>query len=417
MEIKRDYYLNKLIDSEGNGLVKIITGVRRCGKSFLLFTLFKDYLLKSGVKEDHIIELDFDVFENIKYRDPKITFDYVNSSIIDKDKYYILFDEVQLLNDLESILNSFMKKSNVDIYVTGSNSHMLSSDIATEFRGRSWQIHVYPFSYKEFLDSHLEYDSDKAFDEYMTYGGMPYLMNLRNESDKMNYLKNLFNETYLKDIIDRNNLKSNNSLRNIVNVLCSQEGSLSNPHKIASTFKSTSDKNVSEKAINNYIEFLKDSFLISEAKRYDIKGRKYIGATSKYYFVDPGIRNAILGFRQVEPTHIIESIVYYELLRRGYEVDVGVVNAYFYNKEDKKQRISYEIDFVCNQGSKRTYIQSPFAIDSEKKMEQEKHSLKKIDDSFKKIIIIKGRMSPRYDDDGILHIGLYDFLENPKALD
>lgn len=416
MEIKRDYYLNKLIESKGNGLVKIITGIRRCGKSFLLFTLFKDYLLMSGVKEDHIIQLDFDVIENKKYRDPKVAFKYVNSRLIDNDKYYILFDEIQLLSDFESVLNSFMKRNNVDVYATGSNSHMLSSDIATEFRGRSWQIHVYPFSYKEFKDAHPDYESDKAFDEYITYGGMPYLLNLGNESDKVTYLNNLFNETYLKDIIDRNHLRSNNSLRNIINVLCSSEGSLSNPHKIAETFKSTSDKNISDKTISNYIEYLKDAFLISEAKRYDIKGKGYISATSKFYFVDPGIRNAILGFRQVEPTHIMESMVYYELLRRECSVDVGVINTYYMNKEDKKQRISYEVDFICNQGSKRTYIQSAFAIHTEEKMGQEKRSLRKINDNFKKVIITKGRMSPRYDDEGILHVGLYDFLEGADVL-
>src|SRR5574344_1796951 len=365
MEIKRDYYLNKLIDSEGNGLVKIITGVRRCGKSFLLFTLFRDYLLKSGVKEDHIIQLDFDVIENRKYRDPEVAFNYVNSKIIDKDEYYVLFDEIQLLGDFESVLNSFMKRENVDVYATGSNSHMLSSDIATEFRGRSWQIHVYPFSYKEFKDAHPEYESDKAFDEYITYGGMPYLLNLGNESDKVTYLNNLFNETYLKDIIERNGLRANNSLRNIISVLCSSEGSLSNPHKIAETFKSTSDKSISETTVSNYIEYLKDAFLISEAKRCDINGRNYISATSKFPFADPGIRDAILGYRQVEPSHLMERVLYYELLRKGCSVDVGVVNTYYMNKEDKKQRISYEVDFVCNQGSKRTYIQSAFAINTE----------------------------------------------------
>lgn len=416
MEIKRDYYLSKLIESKGNGLVKIITGIRRCGKSFLLLTLFKNYLLKSGVKEDHIIQLDFDVIENKKYRDPEVAFDYVNSKIIDKDDYYVLFDEVQLLSDFESVLNSFMKRENVDVYVTGSNSRMLSSDIATEFRGRSWQIHVYPFSYKEFKDAHPEYESDKAFDEYITYGGMPYLMNLVNESDKVTYLDNLFNETYLKDIIERNGLKANNSIRNIISVLCSSEGSLSNPHKIAETFKSTSDKSISENTISNYIEYLKDAFLISEAKRYDIKGKNYISATSKFYFADPGIRNSILGFRQVEPTHIMESIVYYELLRRGFSVDIGVVNTYFMNKENKKQRVSYEVDFVCNEGSKRTYVQSAFAINTEEKMNQEKRSLRKINDNFRKIIIIKGRMSPRYDDEGILHIGLYNFLDGADIL-
>lgn len=416
MEVKRDYYLSKLIESRGNGLVKIITGIRRCGKSFLLFTLFRDYLLKSGVREDHIIQLDFDVIENRKYRDPEVAFNYVNSKIIDKDEYYVLFDEIQLLGDFESVLNSFMKRENVDVYATGSNSHMLSYDIATEFRGRSWQIHVYPFSYKEFKDAHPDYESDKAFDEYVTYGGMPYLLNLVNETDKVTYLTNLFNETYLKDIIERNHLRANNSLRNIINVLCSSEGSLSNPHKISDTFRSTSDKSISETTVSNYIEYLKDAFLISEAKRYDIKGKNYISATSKFYFVDPGIRNAILGFRQVEPTHIMESIVYYELLRRGWSVDVGVVNTYYMNKEDKKQRISYEVDFVCNQGSKRTYVQSAFAIDTEEKMNQEKRSLRKIDDSFRKVIIIKGRMGPRYDDEGILHIGLYDFLEGADIL-
>jgi predicted AAA+ superfamily ATPase len=411
MEIKRDYYLNKLIESEGNGLVKIITGVRRCGKSFLLFTLFKDHLLKSGVNEDHIIQLDFDVFENKKYRDPEAAFAYVNSRIVDKDKYYLLFDEIQLLGDFESVLNSFMKRENVDVYATGSNSHMLSSDIATEFRGRSWQIRIYPFSYKEFKDAHKDYESDKAFDEYTTYGGMPYLMNLTNNKDKIAYLKGLFEQTYLKDIIDRNHLKSNNSLKSVIDVLCSAEGSLSNPHKIAKTFESTSDRNVSEITVSHYIEYLKDAFLLSEAKRYDIKGRDYISATSKFYFVDPGIRNAIIGFRQVEPNHIMESIIFFELLRRGYSVDVGVINVQRLNEENKKQRVSYEVDFVCNQGSERTYIQSAFAIDNEEKMNEEKRSLKKIDDSFKKIIITKGRMSPRYDDDGILHVGLYDFLE------
>ena len=416
MEIKRDYYLNKLIAKQHNGLIKVVTGMRRCGKSYLLFNLFKDYLIENNVAADHIIEVAFDSFENIKYCDPKVLYPFIKEQIVDKEQYYIILDEIQLLGQFESVLNGLMRIPNVDVYVTGSNAKFLSKDIITEFRGRGDEMHMNPLSFSEFMSV---YDGNKydGWNDYILYGGLPSVVQLHNSEQKIEYLKNIFEETYINDIIGRHKVKNRAELEELLNILSSAIGSLTNPRKLEDTFKSVKQVTISAKTINNYLGYLCDSFLITAAHRYDIKGRKYIGSPMKYYFSDIGLRNARINFRQLEETHTMENVIYNELLSRGYNVDVGVVTIQQRDAAGKMMRKQLEVDFVCNKGSKRYYIQSAYSMPTAEKMEQEQRSLVKIDDSFKKIIITKDTPTPTYNEAGILVMNVYDFLLNDNSLE
>jgi predicted AAA+ superfamily ATPase len=416
MEIRRDIYLNKLISKKHNGLIKVVTGMRRCGKSYLLFNLFKAYLVNEGVNENHIIEIAFDSFENRKYRDPEVLFPYLMEKIADNEMYYVLLDEVQMLDDFESVLNSLGRKKNVDVYVTGSNAKFLSKDIITEFRGRGDEVHMYPLTYSEFMSV---YDGDKqeGWRDYVLFGGIPLVLGFETADQKSDFLKSLFEETYISDITGRNNIRNKAELEELLNILSSAIGSLTNPSKLSATFKSVKNKTISKDTIIKYIDYLKDSFLIDSAIRYDIKGKKYINTPSKYYFTDLGLRNARLNFRQVEETHAMENIIFNELKVRGYNVDVGVVVMNEVDKSGKKIRKQLEVDFVCNKGSKRFYIQSAYALPDKEKMEQEQRSLVNTGDGFKKIIITKDAVAPLYNDEGILVMSVYDFLLNPDSME
>ena len=416
MEIKRDYYLNKLTAKQHNGLIKVVTGMRRCGKSYLLFNLFKDYLIENNVAADHIIEVAFDSFENIKYQDPEVLYPFIKEQIVDKEQYYIILDEIQLLGKFESVLNGLMRIPNVDVYVTGSNAKFLSKDIITEFRGRGDEMHMNPLSFSEFMSV---YDGNKydGWNDYILYGGLPSVVQLQNSEQKIEYLKNIFEETYINDIIGRHKVKNRAELEELLNILSSSIGSLTNPRKLEDTFKSVKQVTISAKTINNYLDYLCDSFLITAAHRYDIKGRKYIGSPMKYYFTDIGLRNARINFRQLEETHTMENVIYNELLSRGYNVDVGVVTIQQRDSAGKMMRKQLEVDFVCNKGSKRYYIQSAYSMPTAEKMEQEQRSLVKIDDSFKKIIITKDTPTPTYNEAGILVMNVYDFLLNGNSLE
>ncbi len=416
MEIKRDYYLNKLITKKHNGLIKVITGIRRCGKSYLLFTLFKNHLTESGVADDHIIEIPFDSFENKKYRDPEILYPYVKEQIADDGMYYILLDEVQLLGEFESVLNGFMRMKNVDVYVTGSNARFLSKDIITEFRGRGDELHIQPLSFAEFMSA---YDGNKydGWNEYVLYGGLPPVVLLRTAEQKIELLKSLFQETYINDIISRHSVKHRDEFEELINILASAIGSLTNPKKLTDTFKSKKNKVISSNTIKSYLDYLCDAYVVSRATRYDIKGKKYIDTPQKYYFSDVGIRNACINFRQLEENHTMENIIYNELIARNSNVDVGIITATGKDNDGKSVRKQLEVDFVCNKGSKRYYIQSAFSIPDREKMEQESNSLLRIDDSFKKIIVVKDLPAPTYTEDGILVISVYDFLLNSNSLD
>ena len=416
MEIRRDIYLNKLISKKHNGLIKVVTGMRRCGKSYLLFNLFKEYLVNEGVNENHIIEIAFDSFENKKYRDPEVLFPYLMEKIADNEMYYVLLDEVQMLDDFESVLNSLGRKKNVDVYVTGSNAKFLSKDIITEFRGRGDEVHMYPLTYSEFMSV---YDGAKqeGWRDYVLFGGIPLVLGFETADQKSDFLKSLFEETYISDIIGRNNIRNKAELEELLNILSSAIGSLTNPSKLSATFKSVKNKTISKETIIKYIDYLKDSFLIDSAIRYDIKGKKYINTPSKYYFTDLGLRNARLNFRQVEETHAMENIIFNELKVRGYNVDVGVVVMNEVDKNGKKIRKQLEVDFVCNKGSKRFYIQSAYALPDKEKMEQEQRSLVNTGDGFKKIIITKDAVAPLYNDEGILVMSVYDFLLNPDSME
>ena len=416
MEIRRDIYLNKLISKKHNGLIKVVTGMRRCGKSYLLFNLFKEYLVNEGVNENHIIEIAFDSFENRKYRDPEVLFPYLMEKIADNEMYYVLLDEVQMLDDFESVLNSLGRKKNVDVYVTGSNAKFLSKDIITEFRGRGDEVHMYPLTYSEFMSV---YDGDKqeGWRDYVLFGGIPLVLGFETADQKSDFLKSLFEETYISDITGRNNIRNKAELEELLNILSSAIGSLTNPSKLSATFKSVKNKTISKDTIIKYIDYLKDSFLIDSAIRYDIKGKKYINTPSKYYFTDLGLRNARLNFRQVEETHAMENVIFNELKVRGYNVDVGVVVMNEVDKNGKKIRKQLEVDFVCNKGSKRFYIQSAYALPDKEKMEQEQRSLVNTGDGFKKIIITKNAVAPLYNDEGILVMSVYDFLLNPDSME
>lgn len=414
-EIKRDKYLNQLLKRQGNGLVKVVTGIRRCGKSYLVFNIFKEYLLKNGVSEDHIFEMSFDGFENIKYRDPEIFYPYVKSMINNDKPFYILLDEIQYLENFESVLNGLIRLKNVDIYVTGSNAKLLSKDIITEFRGRSDKIEMHPLSFSEFMSV---YDGSKidGLDEYMTYGGMPLVLDYETHKDKYNFLADLFKETYIQDIINRYNIRKTSDLETVIDIICSTIGCLTNVDKITSTFKSAHNKEISTNTVKKYIEYLEDSFLIKKVQRYDVKSRKYISTPQKYYFTDTGLRNARLEFRQTEPTHLLENAIYNELSMQGFNVDVGVVNQY-QNGEGQQSRKQLEIDFVCNKGSKRFYIQSAYAMPSQDKVKQEQKSLTLTGDFFKKVIISPDIIGTHYNDDGILLVNVFDFFLKPESLD
>ena len=415
MNIARDKYLKDLIDRMNNGMIKVVTGIRRSGKSYLLFKLFYEYLLSQGVLESHIIKIELDQRKNRIYRDPDVILDHIETLIEDDKQYYILLDEVQMLNDFEEVLNSLLHISNVDIYVTGSNSKFLSKDVITQFRGRGDEIHVFPLTFKEFMQV---YDGDiyRGFADYIVYGGLPLTVTMKTEAQKVNYLTNLFNETYLKDIIERYHIEKTQELEDLINVLASAIGSLTNPPKIQATFKSSIGSAISINTIRQYIEYLEDAFIISKAQRYNVKGRKYIGTPLKYYFEDVGLRNARLGFRQVEETHLMENIIYNELRYRGFNVDVGVVEKRETSEDGKHIRKTLEIDFVANLGSQRYYIQSAFSMPTPEKQAQEKASLLNIGDSFKKIIIVKDIVNVTRDENGIVTMNIYDFLLNEDSL-
>lgn len=416
MKIGRDVYLNKLISKRHNGLIKVVTGMRRCGKSYLLFNLFKEYLVNEGVAENHIIEIAFDSFENKRYRDPEVLFPYIMEKMSDERMYYVLLDEVQMLDDFESVLNSLGRKQNVDVYVTGSNAKFLSKDIITEFRGRGDEVHMYPLTFGEFMSV---YDGDKqeGWRDYVLFGGIPLVLGFETADQKSDFLKSLFEETYISDITGRNNIRNKAELEELLNILSSAIGSLTNPSKLSATFKSVKNKSISKDTIIKYIDYLRDSFLIDSAIRYDIKGKKYINTPSKYYFTDLGLRNARLNFMQVEETHVMENIIFNELKVRGYNVDVGVVVMNEVDKNGKKIRKQLEVDFVCNKGSKRFYIQSAYALPDKEKMEQEQRSLVNTGDGFKKIIITKDAVAPLYNEEGILVMSVYDFLLNPDSME
>ena len=416
MVIRRDIYLNKLISKRHNGLIKVVTGVRRCGKSYLLFELFREYLKNDQVSDDHVIEMAFDAYENKKYRDPKVFFPYLNDRIKDQDQYYVLLDEVQLLGDFESILNSLARRKNIDVYVTGSNAKFLSKDIITEFRGRGDEVRMYPLTFAEFMSV---YDGEKTYGwrDYVLYGGLPLVLSFQTPDQKTDFLKSLFEETYISDIIGRNNVRNKAELEELLNILSSAIGSLTNPSKLSATFMSVKNKKISKTTIKRYIEYLEDSFLIDSAIRYDIKGKKYIDTPSKYYFTDLGLRNARLNFRQVEETHAMENIIYNELKARDYNADVGVVVMNDTDQAGKKIRKQLEIDFVCNKGDKRYYIQSAFAMPDERKMQQEQRPLIHTGDGFKKIIITKDALAPLYNEKGVLVMSVFDFLLNPDSLE
>lgn len=415
MEIKRDIYLDRLIRREKNGLIKIVTGVRRCGKSYLLFNLFHNYLLDKGVREDHIIEIALDDRSNKNLRDPDNMLSFVKERIVDKDTYYIILDEVQLLAEFEDVLNSFMHIRNADVYVTGSNSKFLSSDLVTEFRGRGDEIRIYPLSFREYC-SVYEGSADEAWDDYFTYGGLPLILSRETAEEKAEYLMSLFQKVYLSDIIDRHKVRHQEELDELVDILASAVGSLTNPLKLANTFKSVKKKTISDKTLKKYIDYLMDAFLVSKAVRYDIKGRKYIGSPAKFYFEDVGLRNARLNFRQMEENHIMENIIYNELRIRGYRVDVGLVEQFGKNSENKTTKKQLEVDFVVTRGSEKFYIQSAFAMNTEGKQEQEERPLNAIGDSFKKIIVVRDNIKVRRNDMGIVTIGVRNFLLDENSL-
>lgn len=416
MEIQRTQYIDLLLNRMHNKMIKVITGMRRSGKSYLLFNLFKKTLIAQGVAQSHIISIELDRYENRAFRDPDVVLEYIHSCIKEEGMYYLLMDEVQMLSDFEEVLNSLMHNDSLDIYVTGSNSKFLSKDVMTQFRGRGDEIHVFPLTFKEFMQVY-EGDVYHGWSEYVVYGGLPLVATMRTDEQKIHYLTNLFTETYLKDIIERYHIDKMQEMDDLLNVLASSVGSLTNPPKIEATFKSTIHSNISMNTIRQYLAYLEDAFLIHKAYRYNVKGRKYIGTPLKYYFEDVGLRNARLGFRQVEETHLMENIIYNELRSRGYSVDVGVVEKRERDERGKEIKKQLEIDFIANLGSNRYYIQSAFSMPTEQKRIQEKASLVNVKDSFKKIILVKDVMKVSHDEDGIVTMSVYDFLLNENSLD
>ena len=416
MIIPREKYLQQLIAAEGNGMVKIVTGIRRSGKSFLLMTLFHRHLIEQGVQENHIIEISLDNRKNKRLRDPDALLDYIDSRVqADGLIHYVILDEVQLVDDFVEVLLSLMQDKRLDVYVSGSNSRFLSKDVVTEFRGRGDEIHLYPLSFSEYYAA-AGGDKRDAWKNYYTYGGLPQVLLTEDEEKKANYLTDLYELTYLKDIVERNHLRNVEGLRTLIRILASSIGSPTNPKRIANTFQSAEDIRIKDSTIRDYIDYLQDAFLIEEALRYDVKGRKYIGTETKYYFADMGIRAAILNLRQQEETHIMENIIYNELRMRGYRVDVGMVETWTTNAENKTMRLPLEIDFVVNKGAERIYIQSAYRMPSEEKEKQEKRSLLSTNDNFRKIIITYDDIKQKTDEQGIVTISLLDFLLNPHSI-
>lgn len=414
--IKRDIYLQRLIDREQNGLVKIISGIRRCGKSYLLNTLFYEYLKEKGIKDDHIIRISLDDDESSDLLLPTALHRYIKSLIKDDGLYYILLDEIQLADNFVGTLNGLLKLPNVDIYVTGSNSKFLSTDIVTEFRGRGDEVRILPLSFSEFM-SVYNGSPMQGWKEYYTYGGLPLVLAQKSEEAKMSFLKGQLKNVYLNDIIERNRIQNENQINAILEILASSIGSLTNPLKLSNTFRSVASLPIADKTISNYLNYLEDVFLIDKAKRYDIKGKKYLSTPSKYYFSDLGLRNAALNFRQQEENHIMENVIYLELIKRGFAVDVGIVETSKRNENGKVVRNYAEVDFIANRGNNKFYIQSAFAMDSEEKQAQEKNSLLNIKDFFKKIIIVKDDIKRKRDEYGIITMSIYDFLLDEKSLD
>lgn len=415
--INRDLYLKKLIDAKDSAFIKVITGIRRCGKSYLLFNIYYDYLISLGIKKENIIKIKLDVEENEYLRDRHVLGKYVRDLIKSKnEQYYVFLDEIQFVSGFESVANSLNDIENVDLYLTGSNSKFLSSDILTEFKGRTHEIRVFPLSFSEFY-SYKGGSKDEALEEYLVFGGLPLILEEKTIEGKSNYLKDVFNKTYLTDVIERNNIPKENILNSLVNILSSSIGSLTNPTNITNALKTMDKQDISNKTISNYIDYLIDAFIISKAERYDIKGKQYISSPYKYYFTDVGLRNARLNFREYEPQCLMENVIYNELISRGYNVDVGLIERYDKNKENKTIRIVNEVDFVCNLGSKKYYIQSVYKMSDENKVRQEKMSLLNVNDSFKKIIIVNDNTIPFYDENGIKTINLKDFLLNINSLE
>ena len=416
MEFNRDLYLQKLISASKNDMIKIVTGIRRCGKSYLLFEIFRNYLLSQGVAEDHIIGLALDDNRNKDLRNPDKLLEYIDSQLIqDGQTSYVILDEVQMVDDFVGVLLSMTHMRNVQTYVSGSNSRFLSKDVVTEFRGRGWEIRVRPLSFAEYLEG-VGGDKRDALEDYYTYGGLPAVAKMETPEEKEAYLKDLYRTIYLKDIIERNRLQNEEGLEEIFRVLASSMGTAVNPTKIANTFKSVANIKISSHTITKYIEYLKDAFLVSEALRYDVKGRKYIGSDSKFYFEDPGIRNAIIGFRQVEYSHMMENVLYNELCARGYSVDVGLVEIWEKNEEGKIVHKRIEVDYVINRGSQRIYVQSAYSMPDEEKRDQEQRPLIKINDSFRKIIISGEHKGKFYNEEGVLRIGVFEFLLDRECL-
>lgn len=417
MKIERPTYIQQLINSKDNGLIKIVTGLRRVGKSYLLKTLFKEYLLNEGIKKSHILIIDLEDRRNKVFRDPDYLLDWVDNKMKDEGQYYIIIDEVQRVEEFVDMLGTLVGKENADVYVTGSNSHFLSSDIATEFRGRGDEIHVWPLTFKEYMTAY-EGDMVDGWQEYYTYGGLPKILSIKGDDKKATYLRNLYRTVYLSDIYERHEIENKAEFEELVRILASSIGSPVNPTNLANTFKSVKRLNsITDKTIETYIGYLEDAYMIEKTERYDIKGRKYIGTTPKYYFKDMGLRNAILSFRQTEENHLMENVLYNEMRHRGFLVDVGNVNIRVKNEKGEWQRITLEVDFVCNLGSRRYYLQSAYRLPDEEKVEQEKRSLKNIKDSFRKLVIVGERMKLRRDESGIVMLGVYEFLQDWNLMD
>ena len=415
-KIERNIYLNRLIDSIGNGMIKIVTGVRRSGKSFLLFRLFAEWLQSQGIDDAHIIKVNLEDRLNKQLRDPDVLLNHIYSHIFDDGHFYVLLDEVQMVPEFEDVLNSFLDKENVDVFVTGSNAKFLSKDVITEFRGRGEEIFMQPLSFGEFM-SVYEGSYELGLDEYMTFGGLPQVLSYKTEKEKSNYLKGLFRKTYITDIVDRYGVRNTTELGELLDIVASCIGSLTNPTKIANTFASVKNVRITNETVQKWLEYLCDSFLVAKAVRYDVKGRKYIDTPSKFYFCDLGLRNARLNFRQTENTHLMENLIYNELIYRGYNVDVGVVVTEMKDEEGKRHKVQLEIDFVCNQGSKRIYVQSAYRLPTEAKQNQELFSLTKADDSFKKVVIVGEDQLVHRNEKGIVTMSLRDFLMDKDALD
>ena len=417
MEIKRDRYLQELIDRKHNGLIKIVSGIRRCGKSYLLFNIFKNHLKSQGIDEQHIISLQLDDIKNEEYLKGKKLYDYVCSLIVDDKMHYVILDEVQMVENFEMVLNSFLHIHNLDVYVTGSNAKFLSKDIVTEFRGRGDEIRIAPLTFAEFMSVYTGGDKYEAWNEYYTYGGLPAILERKTPKQKADYLINIFKETYINDIVERNKIENDLELEELLNILSSSIGSLTNPKKLYDTFKSVKNSEITQPTIKSYLEYLEDAFIVNKSLRYDVKGRKYINTPYKYYFTDIGLRNARLNFRQQEENHIMENIIYNELLVRGYNVDVGVVEINEKNDKNGYDRKTLEVDFIANMGNKKYYIQSAYRMIDDEKIQQEKKSLLNINDSFKKIVIVKDRTMMNIDEQGIVTMDIFDFLLNPNSLD